>query len=75
MRPDPERDGRLKWASLSDRGRVRPGNEDFAGDPDTLAALAGPRVSLGTRDEMAHFYQAMEKILPAYTKAHGRPTA
>jgi serine/threonine protein phosphatase PrpC len=45
----PAEDLRLQWASLSDRGRVRPGNEDFAGDPDTLAALAGPRESLGAR--------------------------
>ena len=28
---------------------MRPGNEDFAGDPDTLAALAGPKASLATR--------------------------
>ncbi len=49
MKPDPERDDRLQWASLSDRGQARPGNEDFAGDPDMLAALAGPRASLGTR--------------------------
>lgn len=31
------------------------------------------RISLGTRDEMAHFYEAMEKVLPAYTKKFGRP--
>jgi serine/threonine protein phosphatase PrpC len=49
VKPDAEGDDRLRWASLSDRGRVRPGNEDFAGDPDTLASLAGPRTSLGTR--------------------------
>jgi len=49
MDPVPAEDDRLQWASLSDRGRVRPGNEDFAGDPDTLAALAGPRASLRQR--------------------------
>lgn len=31
------------------------------------------RVSLGTRDEQAHFFEAMEKILPAYTQQYGRP--
>lgn len=31
------------------------------------------RVSLGTRDEMAHFYEAMERVLPAYDRKHGRP--
>lgn len=31
------------------------------------------RISLGTRDEMAHFYEAMEKVLPAYTNKFGRP--
>lgn len=40
---------RLEWASLSDRGRVRPGNEDFSGDPDSLALITGPRTSLGVR--------------------------
>ena len=49
MKSDPERQDRLEWASLSDRGCVRPGNEDFTGDPDTLAALAGPRANLATR--------------------------
>lgn len=49
VKPDPERDARLQWASLSDRGRVRPGNEDFAGDPHSLAPLAGPRGNLRTR--------------------------
>ena len=49
MDPVSAEDDRLQWASLSDRGCVRPGNEDFAGDPDTLAALAGPRTSLGER--------------------------
>ncbi len=41
MRSAPTARGALEWATLSDRGRVRPGNEDFAGDPETLAALAG----------------------------------
>jgi serine/threonine protein phosphatase PrpC len=49
MDPVPAEDDLLQWASLSDRGCVRPGNEDFAGDPDTLAQLAGPRASLGER--------------------------
>ncbi len=31
------------------------------------------RVSLGTRDEMAHFYEAMARVLPAYDQKHGRP--
>jgi len=49
MRPDSTGNGHLHWASLSDRGRVRPSNEDFAGDPKSLAALAGPEASLATR--------------------------
>ena len=49
MKPDPRREDRLSWACLSDRGRVRPGNEDFSGDPDSLAALAGPRANLTKR--------------------------
>ena len=49
MRPDPAGKEALHWASLSDRGRVRPGNEDFAGDPKSLAALAGPEASLAAR--------------------------
>ncbi len=32
------------------------------------------RVSLGTRDEMNHFFEVMEEILPAYTAKLGRPT-
>jgi histidinol-phosphate aminotransferase len=32
------------------------------------------RVSLGTRDEMNHFFEVMEEILPAYTAKFGRPT-
>jgi serine/threonine protein phosphatase PrpC len=49
MRADsPEREP-LHWASLSDRGRVRPSNEDFAGDPKTFAALAGPQACLAAR--------------------------
>ncbi|MFP5490371.1 MAG: histidinol-phosphate transaminase [Bacteriovoracia bacterium] len=30
------------------------------------------RVSLGTRDEMNHFFEAMEAVLPEYTKKYGR---
>jgi histidinol-phosphate aminotransferase len=32
------------------------------------------RVSLGTNEEMNHYYEAMEKILPAYDKKFGRPS-
>ncbi len=32
------------------------------------------RVSLGTRDEMNHFFEVMEEILPAYNAKFGRPT-
>ncbi|MDL2717906.1 MAG: protein phosphatase 2C domain-containing protein [Acidobacteriota bacterium] len=49
MRPDSTNRESLHWASASDRGRVRPGNEDFAGDPKSLAALAGPEASLAAR--------------------------
>jgi serine/threonine protein phosphatase PrpC len=49
MPPDSAGNGHLHWASLSDRGRVRPSNEDFVGDPTTLAALAGPEASLAER--------------------------
>ena len=49
MRSDSAGRERLHWASLSDRGRVRSSNEDFAGDPNTLAALAGPEASLAAR--------------------------
>jgi serine/threonine protein phosphatase PrpC len=49
MRLGPAGQERLHWASLSDRGRVRPSNEDFVGDPETLAALAGPEASLAER--------------------------
>ena len=49
MRSDSTGRERLHWASLSDRGRVRSSNEDFAGDPNTLAALAGPEASLAAR--------------------------
>ena len=31
------------------------------------------RVSLGTKKEMKHFYEAMEAVLPAYNKKYGRP--
>lgn len=30
------------------------------------------RISIGTKDEMKHFYQAMEKILPTYFEKHGK---
>lgn len=49
MRPGSAAKGPLDWASLSDRGRVRAGNEDFAGDPKTLSALAGPEATLSER--------------------------
>jgi serine/threonine protein phosphatase PrpC len=49
MRPESARGRPLDWASLSDRGRLRPGNEDFVGDPKTLAALAGPEATLAER--------------------------
>ncbi|RLA64690.1 MAG: histidinol-phosphate transaminase [Epsilonproteobacteria bacterium] len=32
------------------------------------------RVSIGTPNEMNHFFEAMEKILPEYNKKFGRPT-
>jgi histidinol-phosphate aminotransferase len=32
------------------------------------------RVSLGTKKEMKHFFDSMEKILPEYNKRFGRPT-
>jgi serine/threonine protein phosphatase PrpC len=49
MPPDSACNGPLHWASLSDRGRVRPSNEDFVGDPTTLAALVGPGATLAKR--------------------------
>ena len=49
MRPDSAGRGTLDWASLSDRGQVRPGNEDFVGDPKTFVALAGPEAGLAER--------------------------
>ena len=49
MRPDSAGRGALDWASLSDRGQVRPGNEDFVGDPKTFVALAGPEAGLAER--------------------------
>jgi serine/threonine protein phosphatase PrpC len=49
MPPDSVGNGPLHWASLSDRGRVRSSNEDFFGDPTTLATLAGPEASLAER--------------------------
>lgn len=33
------------------------------------------RISLGTRDEQAHLFEAMDKILPSYTQKFGRPSA
>lgn len=32
------------------------------------------RISLGTKDEMAHFYQAMESVLPKYISQFGTPS-
>ncbi len=32
------------------------------------------RVSIGTKSEMQHFFEAMEKVLPQYTEKHGRPS-
>ena len=32
------------------------------------------RVSIGLKEEMIHFFDAMEKILPEYDKKFGRPT-
>lgn len=32
------------------------------------------RISLGTKNEMAHFQEAMECILPEYNKRYGRPS-
>ena len=32
------------------------------------------RVSLGTKEEMDHFYEAMDNILPEYDKKFGRPS-
>ena len=31
------------------------------------------RVSIGTHEEMNHYYSAMEDILPSWTKKFGRP--
>ena len=31
------------------------------------------RVSIGTKDEMNHYYEAMEAILPEYNQKFGRP--
>ncbi|MGA7990970.1 MAG: protein phosphatase 2C domain-containing protein [Thermoanaerobaculia bacterium] len=39
----------LRWASVTDAGKVRPANEDFVGDPDRLAALVGGAAHLETR--------------------------
>ena len=32
------------------------------------------RVSLGTKEEMEHYFEAMEKILPTYDTKFGRPS-
>jgi len=39
----------LAWASLSDVGKVRPANEDYVGDPKTLAPLVGSPSRLAER--------------------------
>lgn len=39
----------LVWASVSDVGKVRSGNEDFVGDPDRLALLIGGPARLAKR--------------------------
>jgi serine/threonine protein phosphatase PrpC len=39
----------LQWASVTDVGKVRPGNEDFVGDPDRLAPLVGGAARLEKR--------------------------
>jgi serine/threonine protein phosphatase PrpC len=39
----------LQWASVTDVGRVRKGNEDFVGDPDRLAPLVGGAERLAKR--------------------------
>jgi serine/threonine protein phosphatase PrpC len=39
----------LEWASATDVGRVRAGNEDFVGDPDRLAPLVGKPARLSSR--------------------------
>lgn len=39
----------LHWASITDVGRVRKGNEDFVGDPDRLAPLVGGAARLEKR--------------------------
>lgn len=32
------------------------------------------RVSLGTKEEMEHFFEAMDKVMPEYTRRYGRPS-
>ena len=32
------------------------------------------RVSLGTKEEMDHYFEAMDKILPEYDQKFGRPS-
>lgn len=39
----------LQWASVSDVGKVRQGNEDFVGDPNRLAPLVGGAARLEKR--------------------------
>ncbi len=39
----------LEWASVTDVGKVRKGNEDFVGDPDRMAPLVGGARRLESR--------------------------
>ena len=39
----------LEWASVTDVGKVRKGNEDYVGDPDRLAPLVGGPARLAAR--------------------------
>jgi serine/threonine protein phosphatase PrpC len=39
----------LEWASVTDVGKVRAGNEDFVGDPDRLAPLVGGPARLAAK--------------------------
>lgn len=42
----------LQWASVSDVGKVRQGNEDFVGDPARLAPLVGSAARLEKRGSL-----------------------